>query len=118
MYHGTKWDNALKIQAGGFIPSVDGMLGAGVYLSRDIQKASKYPFNRTGKLAILKVKARVGKVKKIDSQGHPMQKTWHQNGYNTAWVPPNCGMVASGLEEDCVYEPWRIKVLEIMPNNS
>lgn len=117
MYHGTTWDNALKIQAGGFIPSVNGMLGPGVYLSRDFQKASRYPlYNRNQKLAVLKVNAQVGKVKRVDYQGHPLQKTWHQHGYDTAWVPPNCGMVASGLEEDCVYEPCRIKVLEIIPN--
>ena len=31
--------------------------------------------------------------------------------YDTAWVPPHCGMVASGLEEDCVWNPQRIIVL-------
>ncbi|KAK2860981.1 hypothetical protein Q7C36_005147 [Tachysurus vachellii] len=116
MYHGTTWANALKIQAGGFIPSLNGMLGPGVYLSRSFQKASKYPRNgRQQKLAVLKVNVRVGKVKRIDYQGHPLQTTWHQHGYDTAWVPPNCGMVASGLEEDCVYDPNRIQVLQIIP---
>ena len=32
-------------------------------------------------------------------------------GYDTAWVPPHCGMVPSGLEEDCVYDTKRIVVL-------
>ncbi|KAI4901123.1 hypothetical protein NFI96_023725 [Prochilodus magdalenae] len=86
------------------------MLGPGIYLSRSFEKASRYPLNPAAgeQLAVLKLSVRVGKVKKIDYQGHPLQKTWHDHGYDTAWVPPNCGMVPSGLEEDCVYEPWRI----------
>ena len=44
----------------------------------------------------------VGKVKRIDAINHPMQKTWSLLGYDTAWVPPHCGMVPSGLEEGCV----------------
>ncbi|XP_056325288.1 grass carp reovirus (GCRV)-induced gene 2q [Danio aesculapii] len=117
MYHGTTMANAVLIQFRGFQPSSNGMLGPGVYVSRSRQKAARYPLcNRGQPLAILKLSVRVGKVKKIDRQGHPLQKSWHQHGYDTAWVPPNCGMVPSGLEEDCVYDPSRIKVLEIIPN--
>ncbi|RXN03435.1 GCRV induced gene 2i protein [Labeo rohita] len=118
MYHGTTMRRALRIQREGFKRSSDGMLGPGVYLSRDIDKASHYPKDDRGQqLAIIRVEVRVGKVKRIDYQGHPLQKTWYQHGYDTAWVPANCGMVPSGLEEDCVYEPWRIKVLEIIEND-
>ncbi|KAK7163432.1 hypothetical protein R3I93_007477 [Phoxinus phoxinus] len=117
MYHGTTMANAQKIRSEGFRPSSDGMLGYGVYLSRSQEKASRYPGNAgEEQLAILKLSVRVGKVKKIDCQGHPLQKTWHQHGYDTAWVPPNCGMVPSGLEEDCIYDPSRITVLQIIPN--
>uniref|UniRef100_A0A4W5JUA0 Uncharacterized protein n=1 Tax=Hucho hucho TaxID=62062 RepID=A0A4W5JUA0_9TELE len=35
-------------------------------------------------------------------------KTWHDEGYDSAWVPPNCGMVKSGLDENCVWDPNRI----------
>ncbi|KAI4896882.1 hypothetical protein NFI96_009261 [Prochilodus magdalenae] len=107
MYHGTTMEIAQKIQKHGFTRSSDGMLGPGVYVSRSLEKATRYPLNPPAgkKLAILKLKVRVGKVKKIDKQGHPLQKTWHKNGYDTAWVPPNCGMVKSGLEEDCVWDP-------------
>ncbi|XP_017538551.1 grass carp reovirus (GCRV)-induced gene 2q [Pygocentrus nattereri] len=116
MYHGTTMDKAMKILNEGFIPSADGMLGRGVYLSRSFEKASRYPVYRQAgeQLAVLKLSVRVGKVKRIDYQGHPMQKTWHDHGYDTAWVPANCGMVPSGLEEDCVYEPWRIKVQQVL----
>ncbi|KAK9979108.1 hypothetical protein ABG768_012553 [Culter alburnus] len=117
MYHGTTMANAQKIRREGFRSSSDGMLGRGVYVSRSKEKASRYPINDRGQqLAILKLSVRVGKVKKIDYQDHPLQKTWNQHGYDTAWVPANCGMVNSGLEEDCVYDPSRIRVLEILPN--
>ncbi|KAI4884513.1 hypothetical protein NFI96_003801 [Prochilodus magdalenae] len=117
MYHGTTMENAYKIQLGGFIPSPDGMLGRGVYVSRNFEKARRYPLCPGGQaLAVLRLNVRVGKVKKIDYQGHPLQKTWHYHGYDTAWVPPNCGMTPSGLEEDCVYDPHRITVLQVMPN--
>ncbi|TRY95504.1 hypothetical protein DNTS_026161 [Danionella cerebrum] len=117
MYHGTTMKKAKKIKRKGFKPSYDGMLGQGVYVSRSFEKASHYPVEFTGEsLAILKLRVHVGRVKKIDYQGHPLQKSWHQHGYDCAWVPPNCGMVQSGLEEDCVYDPKRIEVLEIIPN--
>ncbi|XP_062407929.1 uncharacterized protein LOC134099153 [Sardina pilchardus] len=114
MYHGTSKEVAQIIKKNGFKPSSDGMLGPGVYLSRDLQKASHYPLDlREHERAVLKVVVNVGKVKRVDRQGHPLQKTWHYNGYNTAWCPPKCGMVRSGLEEDCVWDPKRIKVLEV-----
>ncbi|XP_058273455.1 uncharacterized protein LOC131370224 [Hemibagrus wyckioides] len=115
MYHGTTLSAARKIMCYGFKPSTDGMLGPGVYISRSLKKAKRYPLHPEPgqRLAILKLRVRVGKVKKIDYQGHPLQKTWYENGYDTAWVPPNCGMVLSGLEEDCVWDTSRIKVLDM-----
>ncbi|XP_060727007.1 uncharacterized protein LOC132846349 [Tachysurus vachellii] len=116
MYHGTTLAAAKAIMQEGFRRSVDGMLGPGVYLSRSVDKAQRYPLNPPPgeRLAILKLRVRVGKVKKIDRQGHPLQKTWHEHGYSTAWAPPNCGIVSSGLEEDCVWDPSRIEVLDIL----
>uniref|UniRef100_A0A3B3R776 Uncharacterized protein n=1 Tax=Paramormyrops kingsleyae TaxID=1676925 RepID=A0A3B3R776_9TELE len=115
MYHGTTRTAALIIKKHGFQRSRDGMLGPGVYISRSFQKAKAYPKDLPSyeQKAVLKLRVRVGKVKKIDRQGHPLQKTWHQHGYDTAWVPPNCGMVPSGLEEDCVWDPSRIKCYTI-----
>uniref|UniRef100_A0A4W4GTJ9 PARP catalytic domain-containing protein n=1 Tax=Electrophorus electricus TaxID=8005 RepID=A0A4W4GTJ9_ELEEL len=83
LYHGTTLTNALKITCDGIIPSSSGMLGPGLYL----------------KQAILKVRVR----------GHPLQKSWHRKGYDTALVPPNCGM-----EENCVWDPKRIKCIKIL----
>ncbi|XP_078458825.1 uncharacterized protein LOC144723925 [Lampetra planeri] len=116
MYHGTTIDGARNIFAKGFRRSEDGMLGPGVYVSRDINKARCYPLNcPADQRVILKVKVRVGKVKKIDRQDHPLRLTWHDHGYNTAWVPPNCGMVNSGREEDCVWNPRRVQLIGSVP---
>uniref|UniRef100_A0A8K9WV13 PARP catalytic domain-containing protein n=1 Tax=Oncorhynchus mykiss TaxID=8022 RepID=A0A8K9WV13_ONCMY len=101
MFHGTSVEAA-------------DMLGAGVYVTRDIQKACKYPLGvSNSKRRVLKVRVDVGKVKIIDQQDHPMQKTWHtEHGYDTAWVPPGVDMVESNRQENCVYDPKRIKVME------
>ncbi len=115
MYHGTSRYAAQQIMACGFKPSADGMLGRGVYLSRDLNKASRYPLHLPeDQRAVIRVQVNVGRVKKIDYQGHPLQRTWHENGYDTAWCPPNCGMVPSGLEEDCVWDPQRIQIIDII----
>ncbi|XDV27781.1 hypothetical protein PO909_031264 [Leuciscus waleckii] len=117
MYHGTTMWNAMRIMSEGFSPSADGMLGPGVYVTRSFEKASRYPLHSNGEmLAVLRLSVRVGRVKKIDYQGHPLQKTWYEHGYDTAWVPPNCGMVNSGLEENCVRDPSQITVLEVIQN--
>uniref|UniRef100_A0A8C1SIA5 Poly [ADP-ribose] polymerase n=1 Tax=Cyprinus carpio TaxID=7962 RepID=A0A8C1SIA5_CYPCA len=76
MYHGTSRENAEKIKVSGFKQSSGGMLGRGVYLSRDLEKASRYPLDLPeNKRVVLRVKVNVGRVKKIDKQGHPLQKT-------------------------------------------
>lgn len=119
MYHGTRPEAADAIEKYGFTPSADGMLGPGVYLSRDVTKAARYPLDverdDVANRVILECLVRVGKVKRIDARHHPTQKTWFKEGYDTAWVPPHCGMVASGLEEDCVSNPERIVVLRRVP---
>ncbi|MGH0150913.1 UNVERIFIED_CONTAM: hypothetical protein FKN15_028704 [Acipenser sinensis] len=119
MYHGTTKERAESIKRYGFKQSDDGMLGRGVYVSRDFNKASRYPLHDPEReKRVLKLLVNVGKVKKIDRQGHHMQKTWHDHGYDSAWVPPNCGMVPSGLEEDCIWDPNRITVVEVIkPKN-
>ncbi|XP_071764774.2 uncharacterized protein LOC139919082 [Centroberyx gerrardi] len=119
MYHGTSKHSARLIQANGFKQSQGGMLGPGVYLSRDLDKASRYPIELpVSERAVIKVKVNVGKVIAINKQGHSRQKTWHDPRYgevfDTAWVPPNCGMVKSGLEEDCVWDPNRITILKVI----
>jgi hypothetical protein len=75
---------------------------------RDVTKASHYPLGeKAHRRVILECVVDVGKVKRIDAADHPLQKTWLLFGYDVAWVPPHCGMVPSGLEEDCVADPRR-----------
>ncbi|XP_077411820.1 uncharacterized protein LOC144042760 [Vanacampus margaritifer] len=117
MYHGTTRQSADLIVLSGFRQSTDGMLGCGVYLSRDLQKAKRYPLHHPdAEKVVLKVAVDVGRVIAINYQGHPRQKTWHDVRFgpvfDTAWVPPHCGMVPSGLEEDCVWDPRRIAILD------
>lgn len=115
MYHGTTKQSARAILATGFRQSPDGMLGRGVYLSRDPEKARRYPINHPeADKVVIKVRVNVGKVIAINRQGHRLRKTWHDHGYDSAWVPPNCGMVKSGLEEDCVWDPKRIHILDVI----
>uniref|UniRef100_A0A3Q3XDN6 PARP catalytic domain-containing protein n=1 Tax=Mola mola TaxID=94237 RepID=A0A3Q3XDN6_MOLML len=115
MYHGTTSQIAQAILATGFRQSSGGMLGRGVYLSRDLEKASRYPIDHPEHdRVVIKVVVNVGKVIAINYQQHPKQKTWHDYGFDTAWVPPRCGMVKSGLEEDCVWDPNRITILKVI----
>jgi hypothetical protein len=105
MYHGTSERIAQTIEREGFRPSVRGMLGPGVYVSRSPAKAAAYG------AVVLQLHVRLGKQVAIDRQGHPLQQTWRAAGYDSAWVPPGCGMVPSGMEEDCISDPHRITVL-------
>ncbi|MEE6484781.1 hypothetical protein FKM82_014025 [Ascaphus truei] len=114
MYHGTTFQAAKGIIKHGFRQSEDGMLGRGVYCTKDKDKAERYPLDDKRDQVILKLTVSVGKVKKIDRQGHPLQKTWHDKGYNTAWVPEFSGMVNSGLEENCIWNPRRIRVVAVV----
>ncbi|KAM9858077.1 uncharacterized protein ACBR49_020128 [Aulostomus maculatus] len=116
MYHGTSVTSARQIITSGFKQSSSGMLGKGVYVSRNIKKAANYPHaSNPSDRVVLELHVRVGRVKRIDTNDHPMQYTWSSQGYDTAWVPPKCGLraVPSGLEEDCVFDPKRVKVVNI-----
>lgn len=110
MYHGTYKNNAAAIISSGFRPSSGGTLGPGVYCSRDINKAMGYPGGcAPGDRVVFKLRVRVGKVKRIDSQSMHLMGTWHQNGYDTAWLPAP----VRGMEEDCVWDPKRLTVIGI-----
>ncbi len=98
MYHGTSTFNASRIVSQGFQISTgyNQMLGNGLYVSKDIEKAKRY-----GEV-VFRLLVYPGRVLVIDYQDHPMRKKWHQE-YGSAWVPPNCGMVESGLEVGTHY---------------
>merc|ERR1740129_999950 len=108
MFHGTSPEAAAAIERGGFKPSVSGMLGPGVYCSRDRRKALRY-----GKVVFL-LQVHLGRVIKTDRPQHPLRLIWQtpMGGlFDCAWVPPRCGVVPSGLEENCVRSPSQITVM-------
>merc|ERR1711865_837422 len=102
MYHGTTAENARSISQEGFRPSSSGMLGAGVYLSHDRNKARQY-----GDGTIVECEVDVGSVKGIATQGD-RNDSWRAQGYDCTWVRP--GVQPSG-EETCIRDPSRIRVL-------
>uniref|UniRef100_A0A673BZM6 PARP catalytic domain-containing protein n=1 Tax=Sphaeramia orbicularis TaxID=375764 RepID=A0A673BZM6_9TELE len=112
MYYGTSTGGAEYIQKYGFRRSVSRTLGPGIYLSRDLHRARRYPvglpeFDRV----VIRVLVNVGKVFVMNCQNHPLQKTWQYHNYDTAWVPPEW---RSGLEENCVWDPNRIQILTLI----
>ncbi|XP_062378564.1 uncharacterized protein LOC134067327 isoform X2 [Sardina pilchardus] len=115
MYHGTTLKAARRIQRYGFIPSSDGSLGRGVYVSRSFEKATHYPgtAKRSQRLAVLKLRVSMGKVLEIKSMEHPLRKTWNREGYDAAWIPAN-SLTDERLEEHCVWDPKQITVLNII----
>ncbi len=112
MYHGTSSRNADNIERFGFQQSRDGMLGAGVYCSRNVRKAIPYAhkWKEDGGGVVFELRVTVGHVAIINYHGHPLQKCWHNHNYDCAWVPPHT-MNPSGLEEHCVWDPARIAII-------
>ena len=111
---------AALIEQGGFKASTQGLLGPGVYVSRDVRKSRMYGST------ILEVMVRVGRVCRADRhpelipRGYGTDAPWHDvGGYDTAWVPPDCpASVFQGahfhqgiVEEDCVWEACRVSVM-------
>ena len=102
MYHATSRENALNILKKGFKPSTQGLLGPGLYLSRDINKTKSY-----GQVCF-KVLAYTGKTKKVDNA----DQRW-QEAYDSAYLPPFNNVVASGKEETCVKSIRQVRILGI-----
>ncbi|KAJ3600429.1 hypothetical protein NHX12_031412 [Muraenolepis orangiensis] len=115
MYHGTTRANADVIimpSTGPLERSVDGILGRGVYLSRNVNTASRYPIDLPdAQRVVLVVEVTVGKVIAINCKGHPRQENWHDARYgevfDTAWCPPDLN---DNKEEICVWDHNSITV--------
>ncbi len=115
MYHGTTMENARKIMCSGFrvgsVGSSGGesslMLGPGIYASPDMGKAQPYARAAKGEPGvILELEVDMGiYICRVTSQGQWNRTTWQQQGYHSAFVPANCGMVKSGRTEVCVKYP-------------
>ena len=114
MYHGTpSLEIAALIEQKGFNASSGGLLGPGIYVSRNIKKAEQYGVGGV----IFEVLAKVGRVCHIQDHlipvpvgekmsGSSVQRMipakdlvpgewsrsslWNDAGYDTAWVSPDC----------------------------
>jgi len=102
------------MQAGvhGLKPSSSGMLGAGVYCSRELQKAQAYAPRQQlqpgfGIVFLLRIEAWEG-------EGDPQHPRRH--GIKLGTTLHGC-VNASGLEEDCVWDPQRVKIVGVAWSN-
>ena len=120
-YHGTSLESALAIQRDGFDVGRSGtnagaLLGTGAYITTTLEKAMNYALG-TGKNpnpaagAILKLHINLGKCKEIESSDDPMRTTWLTHGYDSAWA--RAGVIGI-REENCVSDPSRITVVDII----
>lgn len=108
-YHGTSRSAAESIETEGFRASESGMLGAGVYVSSSYRKALHYAGSGGVVLMVMvNIKKRGSRNIFIEYQGHLLQNSWQQHGYDLAYVPSGCGMVPSGLEEACFANPAHV----------
>ena len=131
MYHGTTHEAAAAIlRTRRFELSDKGLLGVGVYVSRDVRKAMRYG------PCVVECAVFQGRTVVIRERHHPLQKCWHKaKGYDSAWIPPDSfvltqratledddpsvavgtrGQTGGDLEEHCVADPRRVYPLHIV----
>lgn len=115
VYHGTTSARADSILREGIRPSRSGMLGPGIYVSADYNKAwreakKKVRQDRKGQPNVLEFVADVGNVMIIDNKDHPQRWNW-QHTHDSAWVPPNTRDMCpiGGSEETCLTDPGRLQ---------
>ena len=104
MYHATKKENVSSILADGFRESTGGMLGPGLYVSRDIDKTRAYGdvcFKLLVYIGITKLMA------EVDTSGD-----WRSH-HHSAYLPPNNDVVPSKREETCLKSAKQARILGI-----
>lgn len=112
MFHGTTKESAAEIVRHGFQPSAGGLLGPGVYMTRDVLKTQAY-----ARGAILECRVRVGKTVNV-AKNPALCRTWHAAGYDSAFLPDGNRVVQSGRSEDCIFDPKRIEVVDVYGTDS
>ena len=108
---GTSWSNAQKIAREGFKPSDDGLLGPGVYVTGDVEKAKRFAANlRHGDEDGCLVKCRVTvDENKVKTRTHATNST-QLNGQTAdcVWYP---GGGSVKRPEVCITDPSKIEIL-------
>mgnify|MGYP003324346218 CR=1 FL=1 len=106
MYHATKASNVSSILANGFQESTGGMLGPGLYVSRDIDKTRNY-----GDVCF-KLLVYTGKTTMVSAAD--LSGSWRSQ-YDSAYVPPNNNIptIPSKREETCLKSVKQARILGI-----
>ena len=95
MYHGTTHEVAALVLASRLLhPSDKGLLGEGVYVTADINKALRYG------PAVIECAVYPGRTLTVARRFHPQQKNWRAHGYDSAWIPPNAFVSTSRRAEE------------------
>ena len=105
MFHATDRDNVESILDNGFRPSTSGMLGPGLYVSRDINKTKNY-----GEVCF-KLLVYIGMAKTVDAADK--DGSWRMKGYDCAFLPPQNNLIPTKMEETCVKSVKHVKILGI-----
>jgi len=64
---------------------------------------------------IFELRVDLGNCKTLEKDD-PMMKTWQDNGFDSAWAPK--GANTRGLEENCVKDPSRIKIVRAIAGHT
>ena len=112
MYHGTTKMAAVSILLRGFQRSQEGLLGPGIYCTRDIRKAHNYGST------ILKLVVDVGAIYPVLHLDDPLRTEWKEHGFDSAFAAENSHLkmfqVKNGcFEEFCVWSPRKVRVHKI-----
>lgn len=118
-YHGTSKANAEKIMKDGFKTSSNGMLGKGVYVSRDLEKAECFARSHNGIRKedghIVSVWVEPGQVATVDASSgssSAARQAWRGAGFNTAFTPAGEGVKR---EEHCVSDAAAVTPIVAVP---
>jgi len=112
MYHATLAQHVTSIINNGFRNSQGSVnshggnlvLGDGLYVSKDKNKAEPY-----GEVCF-KLLVYPGKAFGVYDGNDPEKTTWNKN-YSSAWVPPNATNWHSDKEETCVKSTHQVRIL-------
>lgn len=117
MYHGTTKTAAVSILRYGFQKSQEGLLGPGIYCTRDIRKAYRYG------PTILKLVVNVGTIYPVRYIDDPLRTDWKKHGFDSAFADENSHLkkfqVKNGcFEEFCIWSPRQVRVHKISKGQS
>ena len=111
VYHCTSKAAANAIMDGGFRPSLNGMLGAGVYCTTDRSKAVAFAkgYGDDGRVIVGRTQfGNTATVDATDARRGKYSETGWQRSHDTAYVPRGEGV---SRPEHCVKDPERVRPL-------